>query len=221
MTPLEILSGTFSVINGAIVFGQFVLKLSEVDGDTKTCISLLERVNRDVDAAERLRKLKYPAKGPKCRQHLRALEAIRDTKNAVHELGKLVYVAKNGHLGMKTRLKWVMSDKESFATREKMLHYCYATLLQVVTTMESRPEPDLDVLSKAPPPPYDEIPTKRSPMPLADVVSGPSQGFRVPNGPLPVHTGLPSGPKWETPSQRYLKKHSKFHFMYNNTAHVN
>ncbi|KAH8647469.1 hypothetical protein BGZ60DRAFT_437991 [Tricladium varicosporioides] len=208
MTPLDILSGTFSVINGAIVFGQFVLKLSDVDGDTRTCIALLERVNRDLDEAETLRKLKYSAKGPKCRQHLRALEAIRDTRNAAFEVGKLVCVPKSGSLGFKNRLQWVMSDKESFVTREKTLHYSHVALLQVITTMESRSTiTSLNDSPDSPQPPYHEVTVDHPLIPTPKAISIPSgERFHLPNGPLALQGGHSRTPEWETPSQKYIKR---------------
>src|SRR6266536_4548332 len=111
MTPIEILSTTFTLVNGAIVFGQFVLKLGDVDLDTKTCVLLLERVNKDIKAAEDLRRFKYPAKMKGSLQYNRAVDAIQDTKNAAYELGKLVCVSRTGRVQIKGRFKWVMSDR--------------------------------------------------------------------------------------------------------------
>jgi hypothetical protein len=156
MTPIEILSGIFSIMNGAIVFGQFVLKLADVDPDTRTCILLLERVNKDIQTADELCILLYPTKSSKSRQYYRTIDAIHDTRNAAYELGKLVRVSKAGHVPFNSRLQWVMGDKESFVTREKRLNYCHQALVQVIATMEhmwgaadhiSKPQPYKEVAS--------------------------------------------------------------------------
>lgn len=151
MTPLEVFAGTFSVINGMIALGQFVLKLSDVDSDTKTCILLLERVNKDIAAAKELRKLIYPRFTRHSRQLSRAIDAIEDTKSAAYELGKLVRVSKKTRLTLGNRFRWVMSDKESFMNREKMLQYCHRALVQVIATMESLFDEELQTSI---PPPY-------------------------------------------------------------------
>jgi len=103
MVPLTILRCTFSVLNGALVFGTFVLELKDVDTDTKTCIVLLERVNKDIEAAEELCRLKFPSGPSKSRQHTRAV--IDDAKDAVSELAKLVRVGEPGRSNLKSRLK--------------------------------------------------------------------------------------------------------------------
>jgi hypothetical protein len=150
MTPPEILSGAFSVVNGVIVLGQFVLKLADVDLETRTCILLLERVNRDIFAAEDLRKLVYPKERQPCRQQQRAVEVVRDAQSAAHDLRSLVCVPRHGRVPLRGRFKWVMGDKVAFLSREKRLNYCHQALVQVIATMESSVSRDLISLSMPP-----------------------------------------------------------------------
>lgn len=150
MTPLEILSASFSVVNGVVVLGQFVLKLADVDHETRTCILLLERVNRDISAAEDLRKLVYSKERQPCRQQQRAVEVVRDAQSAAHDLRSLVRVPRHGRVPLRGRFIWVMGDKEAFFSREKRLNYCHQALVQVVATMESLASRDLISLSMPP-----------------------------------------------------------------------
>ena len=143
MTPLEILSGAFSIANGAIVLGQFVLRLADVDQDTRACILLLERVNRDISAAEELQRLIYPMQRLACRQQQRAVEVIRDTQSASRDLRFLVSLPRHSRVPLGRRFKWVMGDKELFLNREKRLNYCHQALIQVIATMEHLVASDL------------------------------------------------------------------------------
>ncbi|KAL5325880.1 hypothetical protein ACEPPN_007014 [Leptodophora sp. 'Broadleaf-Isolate-01'] len=127
MIPLAVLTGAFSIINGSISFGQFALKLKDVDSDTKTCILLLKRVNKDIAAAEELRRLGYYEKSWGARQLKRTADVIKDTRSAALELAKLIRVSKVKPLTLMNRFRWVLTDKESFMNREKRLNYCHHT----------------------------------------------------------------------------------------------
>ncbi|KAG4444256.1 hypothetical protein IFR05_000231 [Cadophora sp. M221] len=136
MLPLAVLTGAFSIINGTISFGQFALKLKDVDSDTQTCILLLKRVNKDIAAAEELHRLGYYGKSWGSRQLKRTVDVIKDTRSAALELAKLIRVSKLKPLTLMNRFRWVLTDKESFTNREKRLNYCHHSLLQIIGTME-------------------------------------------------------------------------------------
>lgn len=125
MIPLAVLSGAFTIMNGTISLGQFAFKLKDVDSDTKTCILLLKRVNKDIAAAEGLCKLFYSKEIWRSRQFKRVVDVIDDTRHASLELAKLIRVSKVKPLTFKNRIRWVMMDKESFVNREKRLNYCH------------------------------------------------------------------------------------------------
>ena len=125
MIPLAILSGSFAIINGTISLGQFAMKLKDVDSDTKTCVLLLKRVNKDIAAAEELRKLCCHQNLWRNRQSKRTVDVIKDTRSAALELAKLIRVSKVKPLTLMNRFRWVMTDKESFVNREKRLNYCH------------------------------------------------------------------------------------------------
>lgn len=125
MIPFAVLSGAFTIMNGTISLGQFAFKLKDVDSDTKTCILLLKRVNKDIAAADELGKLIHSKNIWRIRQFKRIVDVIRDTRGASLELAKLIRVSKVKPLTLKTRFRWVMMDKESFLNREKRLNYCH------------------------------------------------------------------------------------------------
>ncbi|PVH77845.1 hypothetical protein DL98DRAFT_261819 [Cadophora sp. DSE1049] len=151
MIPLAVLSGAFTIMNGTISLGQFAFKLRDVDSDTKTCILLLKRVNKDIAAAEELCKLVYSQEIWRRTQFKRVVDVIRDTRNASSELAKLIRVSKTKGLTLKNRFRWVMMDKESFVHREKRLNYCHHSLLQIIGTMEHaltyHPPSSTDIIS--------------------------------------------------------------------------
>lgn len=136
MIPLAVLSGAFTIMNGTISLGQFAFKLKDVYSDTKTCILLLKRVNKDIAVADELGKLIHSKNIWRSGQFKRVLDVIRDTRGASLELAKLIRVSKVKPMTLKTRFRWVMMDKESFVIREKRLNYCHRSLLQVIGTME-------------------------------------------------------------------------------------
>lgn len=125
MIPLAVLSGAFTIMNGTIYLGQFAFKLKDVDSDTKTCILLLKRVNKDIAVADELGKLIHSKNIWRNGQFKRVLDVIRDTRGASLELAKLIRVSKVKPMTLKTRFRWVMMDKESFVIREKRLNYCH------------------------------------------------------------------------------------------------
>ncbi|KAH7370553.1 hypothetical protein BKA65DRAFT_19734 [Rhexocercosporidium sp. MPI-PUGE-AT-0058] len=139
MIPLAILSGSFAIINGTISLGQFALKLKDVDSDTKICVLLLKRVNKDIAAAEELRKLGCREKAWGGRQSKRIVDVVKDTRSAALELAKLIRVSKVKPLTLMNRFRWIMTDKESFMNREKRLNYCHqsrmrTSLLEALST---------------------------------------------------------------------------------------
>lgn len=132
MIPLAVLSGTFSIMNGIISLGQFALKLKDVDSDTKMCILLLQRVNKDIAAADELRRLGCYEEAWGSKQLKRIVDVIRDTRDAGLELVKLIRVSKVKPLTLKNRFRWVMTDKESFMDREKRLNYCHHSRMYIL-----------------------------------------------------------------------------------------
>jgi hypothetical protein len=210
MTPIEILSGTFTVVNGVIILGQFALKLADVDQDTRTCIMLLERVNRDILAAEVLVKLVYPKERQPYRQQQRAVEVLRDTQGATHDLRSLVCVPRHGRVPLRGRFQWVMGDKEAFLSREKRLNYCHQALVQVIATMESLVSRDLVSLEM--PPAYNEATFTAS-----QEKQSKARTNSCPIGPSTMHriarqyndNKRNSLDKWLSPSQKWVYLHSE------------
>jgi hypothetical protein len=210
MTPLEILSGAFTVVHGVIILGQFVMKLTDVDHDTRTCIMLLERVNRDILAAEDLGKLVYPKERQPCRQQQRAVEVLRDTQGAAHDVTSLVCVPRHGRVPLRGRFQWVMGDKQAFFSREKRLNYCHQALVQVIATMESLISRDLASLSM--PPAYNEAiftgtQEKQSKTRTNSCSIRPSTTQRMPH---PYNDNKRNSlDKWLSPSQKWVYLHAE------------
>ncbi|KAH8756858.1 hypothetical protein BGZ57DRAFT_933049 [Hyaloscypha finlandica] len=210
MIPLEILSGAFTVVHGVIILGQFVMKLTDVDHDTRTCIMLLERVNRDILAAEDLGKLVYPKERQPCRQQQRAVEVLRDTQGAAHDVTSLVCVPRHGRVPLRGRFQWVMGDKQAFLSREKRLNYCHQALVQVIATMESLMSRDLVSLSM--PPAYNEAiftgtQEKQSKTRTNSCSIRPSTAQRMPH---PYNDNKRNSlDKWLSPSQKWVYLHSE------------
>ncbi|KAK0122098.1 hypothetical protein ONS95_010360 [Cadophora gregata] len=136
MISFAVLSGALSITNGTLSLGRFALKFKDVDSDTRTCVLLLKRVNKDIAAAEELCKLLDSKKIWRSTQFKRVVDIISDTRQASLELPKLIQVSKMKPLTVKNRIRWVMMDKESFLNRERRLNYCHQSLLQIIGTME-------------------------------------------------------------------------------------
>ena len=164
MGPLEITTGIISVANGTFTLTTNFWKLKNVDDDLKVCLQLLLIISRDINAARRLRKRKFPQYylRPKVTDSLldRANYAIDDLDLATKELSRSIEAVRveksvNNSISIATRFGWVYSKKDNFISQQWVVNAAHARVLSIITSMESLPDTTADTLE--PPPAYEEV----------------------------------------------------------------
>ena len=159
MTPFEITTGTLAVANGTFSVATNFWKLRSVDDDLKVCLRLLGIITQDLNEARKLRSRKFSHDCSSEDLLARVDNAIEDLDIAAKDVGTAleasrVEKATKNKISIAKRFGWVFNGKDQFQAQQWAVNAAHNRLLQIITTMEARP----DTLSlTVSPPPYEDV----------------------------------------------------------------
>jgi hypothetical protein len=154
----------FSAINSLIKACEIAYKLAEVSDESAVFVRNILRVRDDLQETERL------IFCPQIKAQLHDLpdkrrwinDVLRDTKEALNEVGKYVERARSdkerdGTVSLITRWQWVMSDHDKLNNRREQLSTCHRSLGMVLSFLipleaEQPATSSKKTLDDAPPP---------------------------------------------------------------------
>ncbi|KAI9801057.1 MAG: hypothetical protein M1833_002925 [Piccolia ochrophora] len=150
MDPASVGFGAFRTV---VQLAQFGLRLRDVDEDTRIFLRLIERVDKDLQEAQRLRHEKESLLVNDA-QKLWIDHTISDAKEALHRIGSLlesgrVDISTGGAVSLKHKLDWMMLHHEKFVARESYLSGCHAAIHAIIGVMSG-----MKSLESPPPPAY-------------------------------------------------------------------
>ncbi|PSN59082.1 hypothetical protein BS50DRAFT_287606 [Corynespora cassiicola Philippines] len=140
---MEPVSSVCAGINTLFRFGEYALRLMEVDDETGVFIRMIDVVRDDLRESERLLSLKHIyarlIKNPPKLAWVK--KSLDNTKFSLSDIGKWVERARvekeTKRIEFKTRVLWVVKDHEKVTTRTKQLLVCHQQLSSVLTCLAS------------------------------------------------------------------------------------
>ncbi|PSN68285.1 hypothetical protein BS50DRAFT_573209 [Corynespora cassiicola Philippines] len=135
------ISGVFAGINTLFKFGEYALRLAEVDDETGVFIRMIDVVRDDLRESERLLSLKHIHESlvrnrPKYEW---VKKSLNNTRWSLSDIGKWVERARmekeTKRIEFKTRVLWVIKDHEKVVTRTKQLSVCHQQLSSVLACL--------------------------------------------------------------------------------------
>ena len=145
----------FSAVGTAIKLAELCLRLKDVSYENRVFLSLIDRVRKDLNEALRERQGKSAILQSIPGKRAWIDGAIRDTQQALNEVGRLVEDARIDEeqgkpVTLKHRFDWVLSNHQKFVTKERALATCHQSLLGAITTMQNISAPPTSTLLSPP-----------------------------------------------------------------------
>ena len=157
---VEFLSILSTTLGAATTATKFVAQLSGVKDETGTVVNQVERINKDIIEARRLRynkELKLME-----RETSRIDGVIKDTENAVlkiaqHVESSRVGVAASGTVKLYDRFDWVLRRSAAVVASQQNLQTCHQSLLGEISHLRQKEAAAAVVSTSHMPPPYEDV----------------------------------------------------------------
>jgi hypothetical protein len=127
-------------LTAIIKFIEFWLKVDQAPEETKIFCSAVERVRRDFSIAQRERNSRDTMLDsvPDIKNWIDGI--LKDTEQALRSVGKLlekfrIDIENGQKVGLRHRLKWVLSKREEFLTKSNLLTTCHQSLSSSILAM--------------------------------------------------------------------------------------
>ncbi|KAF7892599.1 uncharacterized protein EAF02_000137 [Botrytis sinoallii] len=148
MASLEVAGTALSVLNGVFHVALDISRLQDVDKDLRICLDFLVVVDCDLNRARELRTDKFAEMNSEVASSDRSYidGIIERMEKGVLEIGQIIvayHIASeiNDSIPISLRFRWVMKGKELFRVRQVYFNTAHASLLGVISKMETMTRP--------------------------------------------------------------------------------